>query len=146
MESYGPVLELGMGDSSTPLLHVICPSRRLVSFETDKSWSDKFNYLSNRVHEIRHVESYDAADGALKENWAVAFIDHGPEERRIVDIQKLTHAGLVVVHDWEVAAYRYIEIERFFKEKIVFKRLTPWTAILSNTDLGTIEKRLKEFI
>lgn len=146
MESNGPVLELGMGDSSTPLLHILCPHRKLLSFESDKAWSNKFSYLNTGSHALIHVDSYDAADGALKENWAVAFVDHGPEERRIVDIRKLTHAQFVVVHDWEVPVYRYSEIESFFKEKIICKRLTPWTAVLSNGYLGGVERRLKEFI
>jgi hypothetical protein len=44
----GPVLELGCGDFSTPLLHAICAkqNRLLVSTDTDKAWLELFNVNS----------------------------------------------------------------------------------------------------
>ena len=46
----GPVLEFGMGDNSTPLLHLICEKqkRNLYSYDFDANWLNKFKHYENK--------------------------------------------------------------------------------------------------
>jgi len=134
----GPVVEYGMGFYSSPLLHLLCEETRrpLLSLESDRGWGEKFAGLSRPQdgedggHRIVCVDSWQESEaivdalGAI----AVAFIDHGPNERRVVDAKRLAHrAEFVVVHDWEDPP----EIDQLFACKWV-SRCAPRTAVLSN--------------
>ena len=50
----GPILELGIGDGSTPLLHEICKdkNRFLISVENDPAWRDKYAHYRCKNHAI----------------------------------------------------------------------------------------------
>ena len=107
----GPVLELGAGHYSTPLLHGLCAAtgRELLTIDGDDAWIERFTSLRSPRHRLVAVPSWDAAraltDSAV---WAVIFVDHAPAERRIVEIERLAdRTEFMVVHDSEAALYGY---------------------------------------
>lgn len=136
----GAVLEMGTGWYSTPVLHALCgDSRRLVSVDTDAVWAERFAHLRTPSHQIITPASYDECHDLLLESWDVAFIDHAPALRRIVDIERVTHARYVVIHDAEECRdYGYSRIIPLFKYALVATRQTPWTAVLSNKPLDEL--------
>lgn len=92
-----PVLELGCGNGSTPILRKYCKDNKLklFSYDNDKSWAEKFN--ANYVPDWE-VKSFWHMD------FGVALIDHAPGEHRKLAISRLRHVRILVAHDTEPAA------------------------------------------
>jgi hypothetical protein len=132
----GPVLELGMGVYSTPLLHMLCfdKDRKLVSYENDAKYVEMLKKFRTKDHEINLVEDWDSIEDSIKAtHWGFVFVDHKPAERRIVDIKKLTdNAEFVIIHDSEDPAYHYEEIFPLFKYRFDYTKIFHHTAALSN--------------
>lgn len=138
MRTSGPVLELGAGDYSTPILHEICTvqRRRLVTCEYNAEWLAKFTGLAGEFHELMHVVDW-AACALVDERWDVAFVDHSPGERRKIEVERLHLAGAryVVVHDTEpnpAAAYGLEPVFARFKFRKDFSNLVPWTTVVTD--------------
>lgn len=143
----GPVLELGCGDFSTPLLHAICSvnKRLLVSTDTDKKWLSLFLDLENEWHKFIYVPVYTDDLNANPQpkkwdtigtdvHWAVVLVDHRPGERRIEDVQRLrSHTDIFVVHDTQQPTYGYEPILSTFKYKYIYERYTTTTTLVSDT-------------
>lgn len=132
--TIGPILELGCGDYSTFMLHLLCSGkRRLVSVESNKEWIEKYTDLKSKNHEFHLVQSYDDLKLIDEVLWDVVLIDHAPVERRIIDIQRLKdRAVFMVVHDTESPAYCYERVLPSFRFRFDYKRLNPWTTVVSN--------------
>jgi len=100
-----PVLELGCGHYSTPILHYICKSmhRQLVSADHDPEWIKQFQYLSSQDHVfIVPDRGWDRFVLIDEIEWGVAFVDHNPGSRFAIDIARLRKkTELIVVHDTE---------------------------------------------
>lgn len=98
----GPVLELGIGHFSTPILHAVCENlgRRLVSVEDNEEWFSAFTKYSKGSHVVV-LKDYDAI---ATENWGVVFIDNSPGGiRRKTDfVRFIKSSDYVVVHDYEL--------------------------------------------
>ena len=120
MNTTGDVFEMGCGDYSTPLLHVILSkqNRYLLSCDTDLKWLNLFKYLENEQHKFEHVKVYDDDwklnpkherwDSIGNKKWSVVFIDHRPGERRKEDIISFKDdAEIIVIHDKETSSYQY---------------------------------------
>lgn len=135
----GPVVEFGCGMYSTITLHEVCKAsaRKLVSLETDHAWYSRFEYLAHdgTHHELLHADSYDAFWPNLHDmSPDVVFIDHGPGERRVVDLSKLRNSrSLIVVHDTECSSYGYEPLLTQFRYRYDYKRLAPWTTVVSDS-------------
>ncbi len=107
MASAGlPVLELGCGRFSTPLLLAMCAAtgRELVSADNSAQGlaSVEVPGLDMRCeHTVIHATDWDATIGALAQRrWGVVFVDHWPPARRGRDAVLLAeHAELLVLHD-----------------------------------------------
>lgn len=101
----GDVLELGVGDFSTPFLHAYCGAagRKLVSVESDAAWVEKVGPRFGGQSHRFYCGDYDtlALQLAARE-WAVVLIDNSPGgARRAQDFSFLRHcAQFVVVHDY----------------------------------------------
>ena len=118
----GDVLELGPGVFSTPFLHWRCEveKRNLLTIESDRKW---FNfcrqYYRTPYHKFLHVKKWDDAKEAINKEWDVAFIDHSPSRRRVVEIAQLANlAKYIVIHDSEERKdyeYHYPSIYPLFK-------------------------------
>lgn len=131
--------EFGMGDFSTPVLHEIvthqCLSgksnRRLISFENDSEWLSNFEDLERPWHHIKLLESWD--DATISEH-AVVLIDHGPAERRVIDIERFAQkASMIIVHDVEkIQYYGYEPVLSSFKYRNDYLRYKKRTTVVSN--------------
>ena len=134
--TQGPVLELGCGHFSTPMLHLLCmeQKRRLVTVESDHEWMEKFHDMRSPWHTFVHVAEtdWDSLTFIDTERWGVAFIDHRPVLRRKEDIRRLKdRAEFIVVHDTETPDYQYESILPSFKYRSDWKRYAPWTTVVS---------------
>jgi hypothetical protein len=138
----GPVLEMGMGNYSTPFLHDICSDRELLSIDNDIEWVNTFiNYNSDTHNIIKVDQNWDDVDGYIQsKRWGVVFIDHHPCERRVVDIRLLmNNAKYIVIHDTEAGAlaadkYNYEPTLSLFRYRWNFTVLNPNTTVVSMTD------------
>lgn len=147
MYTDGPILELGCGDFSTPLLHAICSvnQRMLVSTDSDKKWLRLFLDLERPWHKFIYVPVFENPKNPQLNkwdeigndtHWNVVFIDHAPAHRRAVDIERLRpHTDIFVVHDTESPRVYvgYSTILPSFKYKVVYKRYKTETTVVSDT-------------
>lgn len=128
----GPVIELGQGKYSTLLLDKLCGENRLfVTCETNKNWFNKLSSI-NRISLLLNQwdDLYKNISGI---NFSLAFIDHAPANRRIIDINNLfSCCDMFVVHDTESKEYNYEEILSKFNFRYNFTKLTPYTSVVSN--------------
>lgn len=132
----GPVLELGAGWYSTPVLHEVCKmqGRMLYTFDNNIEWIQPFLQMESPLHKIFHVEWW--GDLPLPESrYGLVFVDHAPACRREDEIRRVHPiADVIVAHDWEEkTAYGYKRVSRFFEYCRVDNTHPAETAILSNT-------------
>jgi hypothetical protein len=135
----GPVLEMGMGYNSTPILHELCSNRLLVSLDSEAEWVEKFASFRSDSHKIKTEPDWDDTTRYLQSVfWDVILIDHHPCERRAIDIKLLMHnARFMVVHDTEPRAahvYNYEPALSLFRYRWEFQALMPYTTVVSMTD------------
>lgn len=127
-QSHGPVLELGAGVFSTPILYWLCfdQGREFVSYDSNPEYVDMLNKFGTRL------VNWDDLD--IDKRWGVAFIDHNVE-RRAMDTAKLANwANYIVIHDSQRHLdkyFHYKEIYGLFKYKYVYRRVKPHTTVLS---------------
>jgi hypothetical protein len=143
----GPVLELGMGEGSTPFLHALCHNRLLVSAETDAVWAKKFEQFASPMHGLHQVQ--DWATWPVVEQmhrWAVALVDCAPGEARAPLIARLANrCTYILAHDSEKdygvgTDYRYEGVTPLFKYVSEYRYLRPYTLILSNFQPFTLDE------
>ncbi len=134
----GPVMELGSGLFSTPLLHWLCQAdgRKVVSYESDPEFYKFSHKFQSKNHRARLIKDWNEID--LKTHWSVVLIDHSPKRplKRGMDIIKLKDkADYIVIHDTgpEIQAkYGYEEVWPHFKYRHDWKECTQWTTVVSN--------------
>lgn len=131
----GAVLELGAGRYSTPVLHALCAAtkRRLLTLDGNAAWIDQFTAFRSATHAIELVSDWNTV--VPSEEWAVVFVDHAPAEQRAVEIEKFREScEIMIVHDTEdMVHYGYPAALARFVHRMDYKRLVPWTSILSMT-------------
>ena len=129
-----PVLEMGCGYGSTPYLkqYLRTDKRKLISYDYDKEWADKY--------EATHVTDWDAIE---HEQYSVILIDHSPGERRYIDIQKLANkCEYMIIHDTEPSAtgYMYDKIWHLFPYRKNLITDGAWATIVSTkNEIPTIK-------
>ena len=146
MATDGIVIEFGVGDFSTPVLHEIFGwdynwedsefiNRKLISYESDEKWLNNFIDLKSDRHEFILIDNWDSIEVLP---CSVLLVDHAPSERRIVDIDRFKdHAEILVVHDTDkMKYYGYDKVFGDFKYKKTYDRYSKSTTLLSNfTDI-----------
>jgi hypothetical protein len=134
MATKGDVLELGMGDFSTPMLHELLKrtDRLLVSIENDKEWFKNFSDLGNDKHFL-YNSKYNIVITNL--NFSVVLVDNAPAEDRINAIQHyMNDTEIFVVHDTDkMDYYGYTEAFKQFKYTKTYERYKKSTTLLSNS-------------
>ena len=142
--SEGPVLELGIGVFSTPLLHQLCYNQRrlLVSYESDKNYFDMHGNFVSPLHTIGFVENWD--DIRIEETpWGMVFVDHIEERRKVEAARVANIARFVVIHDSDPSQdkhYHYSDIYPLFKYRFDYIKSIPNTTVLSNfVDVNKLE-------
>ena len=135
--TQGPILELGAGHFSTPMLHMMCleKNRRLVTVEGDPEWLKTFKILETPWHEFHHMKIGREDDFTLidEADWAVVLVDHRPASRRIREIERLKDRAIfIVVHDTEdERAYHYESTLAKFTYRTDWKAYRVWTSVVS---------------
>ena len=135
--SKGDVVEVGTGFFSSTLLDWLCAvfDRKLVSYETNEHWFNIAKRKQSDYHDVIFVKNWDDIP-LLDRHWGLAFIDHDPALRRAVDAGRLKdHADYVVIHDSEPqheSIHNYESIYPLFKYRYDYKKVVPWTTVLSN--------------
>ncbi len=131
----GPVLELGAGVFSTPILHWLCTlaKRELMTYDNDRKYLDWAHNYTNEYHTLSHVANWDAA--VIERPWSMALVDHSPSERRVVEIERLApFARYIVVHDTNgryERHYHYSTIWPLFAYRYTFDAVEPSTTVVS---------------
>jgi len=129
----GPVLELGAGLFSTPLLHWLCRERKvkLVTYEDNPEYYKFAVDFRSRGHSVRLIKDWNEID--TKTHWGVVLIDHGllPEQRAIDTIKLKDKADYLVLHDSQYESL-YSEVWKHFKYRYDWKDCKPWTTVVSN--------------
>ena len=142
LATEGPIIELGCGHYSTPLLHQmsLVSGRRLVSTETDAEWMSLFTDMASDLHTFQHVDPDGWGRFPLEGRmWGVAFVDCAPGEYRKIAIERLKEqAQLIVVHDTETdhgtgADYQLEPVFARFPHRSDYKRYRPYTTVVSAT-------------
>lgn len=99
----GPVLELGSGAGSTPLLHHVCAGRTLYTVDHDQTWLDRYaEEMAADWHQFLRVDLVDLLDNPIirDSTWDVVFIDHGDWASRAQCVRYFrTRATFVILHD-----------------------------------------------
>ena len=148
----GPILEMGCGDYSTPMLHALCtPTKRmLVSADVSKAWLELFLYMQRDWHTFIYVPAYEqqhngnnawfsVGQGAWdtvgsNTRWSIVLIDHNPGLRRVIDIERLRpQTEIFVVHDTEDIQYGYDRVLKTFKYIYEYRQYHITTTIVSDT-------------
>jgi hypothetical protein len=120
-ETTGPVLELGTGVFSTPLLHWICGDRKLVSCESHPEYIDFLKQYETENHLVWKItEFWEIPTRFLDDNkYGVVFIDHSPKRprQRADDAIRFVDSELVVLHDTgrDLHKYGYERVFPLFK-------------------------------
>lgn len=142
----GEIIEMGTGHGSTPLLHEYANENKrfLESYETERTWLNKFETLANQWHSFTLIDrnSWDACSN-MHPNPSVVFIDHAPGERRKDDLILFKDtAQIIVIHDTEphgAGDYRVRPLFNQFKYIVEVQSVAPnpneagaWATALSN--------------
>lgn len=131
----GPILELGAGVYSTPILHEMCvPKKRpITTCEQNPSWFKSVSKYQNDWHKMLLVDNWETCEVFNGQQWDVVFVDHNPSIRRHVDIRRLKNkAQYMVVHDTDNPGYQYEPVLGEFKYRYDYKKMEPWTTVVSN--------------
>lgn len=133
----GEVIEMGMGQGSTPFLNQYCKdaNRKLFSYESSLEWAMKFQDMITEAHRIYHVMDWDIV-ARQHPGPDVVLIDHAPGERRKTDISLFAwKAKFIVCHDTEPAAdHGYQMRAELSKFKHIKEYQSPgaWSTVVSN--------------
>ena len=148
--SKGPVLELGTGPFSTPLLHTLCVDnkRTLISFENNPEFFNMHETFVNEFHQINLIDDWDKAD-IENTHWGLVLVDQRPAERRVAEIKRLVNnADYIAIHDSEpdkTGTYHYDLIYPLFKYRLdyILRPDYAHTTVLSNLkDLTKLKRAI----
>lgn len=131
LATKGPVLEVGVGDISTPILRAFCSAskRPLVSIEDDDVWRAKLGVMW-------HTDSL--ATVLTLHQWSVVFLDHSPGGQRAAAANLFPEsAEFIVVHDWSApdVSEPFQPILQKWPFQKVDERFHPHTLVLGRREI-----------
>lgn len=139
-QTHGPVLELGCGWFSTPVLSAFATDRLVRTVETSRDWHAEISKIctmhpcTQHRHQIVYVPHYDDAP-IFDQAWSIVLLDHEPPARRGIDALRLRdRCQLMIGHDSEHPDYGYGPVFDTFKYRFTLSTLFPWTTVVSDTD------------
>lgn len=138
LRTKGPILELGCGFYSTPLLHEIAEvqDRLLITIDNNIDWLAQFLSLESKCHKLKLVgwwgELYEHSEAL---DFSLCFVDQGQPCEREYAIRKLMDKVRVfVMHDTEEQhAYGYGRTLPMFRYQFTDRCQKAWTTIVSNS-------------
>lgn len=133
----GPVLEVGTGHCSAPLLSEVCHAmgRQWYVLESDPEWGEAAAGLPSAC--ISLVQSYGHGEHPYHPagEWAVVFVDCSPGSARLPVVRALRdRAEFIVVHDTDNAGGDVGELVEYleaFPHVFTYQRMRPWTTVVS---------------
>jgi hypothetical protein len=136
----GPVLELGSGWFSTPLVAAFATDRLVRTVDANHEWYDRisriciYQPITRHRHQIVFVPDYN--DAPMDDHqWSVVLLDHEPPPRLCVDALRLKdRSQLIIGHDSEHPDYGYGPVFDTFKYRFTLSSVLPWTTVVSDTD------------
>ena len=148
IRTRGPILELGSGWHSTPLITAFSHDRKAVTIESDPEYFGRVPYWLRAAnlgqHEFILGDYGDHLDDLLSRRtcWDVVLADHAPGDRRGIDILRLrSNSRFIVAHDTEPQhriGYNYARVFDAFKYSITDHTQEPWTTVFSDEKLDWI--------
>lgn len=134
-KTTGPILELGIGFGSTPILHELCrPDRELVSYENIAEFFALFRGFDTAWHKMILTPDYAAAE--IERPWSIAFVDTYPGPTRLDLLMRLKPwADYIIIHDTERRHDRFYHVRAHFREwkyRVSHKQWEPHTTVLSD--------------
>lgn len=125
-----PLLELGAGHGSTPLLRQFCEENGMEfrSYDNNKEWAE--------IMGVGYVKDWDA-HRLWNEDYCLCFIDMAPGEYRKRALMKV-NAEIIVIHDsepkgWTKSDYQVRGKFKQFRYVRDYKTKGAWTTALSHT-------------
>lgn len=123
-----PVLELGCGEGSTPLLREYCKENglELSSYDFSPEYAKQYGAI--------HVSDWNNIP--WRREYGVVLVDESPGEHRKISLQLLHHAKIVVAHDTEPAAdhgYQMRAQLKKYKYMVDYQTNGAWASAVSNT-------------
>jgi hypothetical protein len=140
-KSEGDVLEVGTGYFSTLLLHWLATikKRHVYSYESREHWYNRAKKFESKYHHIVFCANWDWLP---ERHYGMIFIDHGPNARRIIEIERFKDlCDYMVIHDTQPIPknknlptdYHYEKMIGMFKYRYDYTDIEPWTSVVSNT-------------
>ena len=135
----GPILELGAGLFSTPLIHAFAVlDRHATTIETDPPWGALIAAaFVNRPPHFSHRLVVAPADrqAVIRElPWGLALVDHATADRAPdLELLRTLGVGVAICHDTEHPGYNLGPVLDRFKHRFTFDRLQPETTVVSDT-------------
>lgn len=133
-KTTGPIMEVGSGVYSTPLLHWLCSlsGRKLLTYENNKDFIRLANEYRDVFHDVVLVDSY--ASIPVEGHYGFIFIDHSGHDRGDTAVRLKNIADYVVIHDSNVVRKNKYQVAfPEFKYRKDYAKEIPWTSVLSNT-------------
>lgn len=126
----GPILELGAGDQSTPILDAIAlaTGRMLVTIDDSAQWLCRYERMVSPVHELVLVKDWSNAP-IDRGPWGCALVDQSPALSRGETISRIANVSqLIVCHDAEFPQlYGYDRITLPIDR--MWDYVEPWTVV-----------------
>lgn len=134
----GPVLELGAGVFSTPLIHWLCAEDRRHIVTCEDHW-DYFHFargFRSRTHSIKLISNwYTEIEQYKTRRWDVIFIDNNDETRADLAIMLKDHGYFILLHDSDHEKfYGYDRVYPHFAYRYDWTFSRSWTTVVSNYD------------
>jgi len=134
MRTSGPIVEIGCGNYSTPIIHEIAAAqgRTVLTLDSDAAWLSKFAKYTTPWHTFQHVTSWD--DWSPSGKFGLVFIDHTPGNRRPIEFIKLRDVSdVLILHDTEAGGYDWKTIYPFVDHIETDADVRPSTTVLRGT-------------
>jgi hypothetical protein len=131
----GPVLEVGMGGYSTPLLTDLFPQRPYHSIETEPRWAARFSpaHDDHHIHVVREDAICATIDALPIKYWSVVLVDGTTASRAPVTQLLAERADCLVLHDTQESTIYWTDDQlKSFKCSVTSRALSPWTTVVSN--------------
>ncbi len=132
----GPILEMGSGIYSTPLIAAFARGDRFaMTVEANRRYARRALSMIGSNHRLLCAPYQDAPIESTE--WDVVLIDHAPAARRQHDLARVAeHSRVVICHDSDGAEYGWDWAKFLWHWE--FQRLTPKTMVLSQSPIEWI--------
>ena len=131
-QTTGPILEMGCGFYSTPILHLLCKkqNRLLMTMENNWEWLKKFQWMDTSWHQFQYVDWKIIVNNIGDQHWNLLFLDQSPYSERGLCLQQLkNNADFIIAHDTQALCYEYDFSP--FQSRYDYTRFPPQTTLVS---------------